>query len=386
MTRTNHCTPVILQVLPHMGSGGVPRGVIDIASAQVEAGWTALVASEGGYGVHELKRVGGRHFTLPLASKNVFKIYRNIQRLRNLVSEEGVNLIHARSRAPAWSGYYAARASQIPFVTTFHGTYGHASQLKRYYNEVMIRGDAVIAISRHIATHIGQIYGVTDGRLKVVHRGIDTDLFEPSSVNAERVIALAKQWRLTEPIPVIMMSGRLTRWKGQRVLIEALSILGRKDIRCLFVGDDQGRQGYKRQLEALVTRLDLNNVVHFPGHCRDMPAAYMLADVVVSASTDPEAFGRVMVEAQAMGRPVVVSNHGASRELIIEGETGWSFAPGQPEALAEALKKALALSEKQREGLSRKAISHVASHFTVAKMRQRTMDTYREVLQIVGTG
>lgn len=386
MTSTNRYTPVILQILPHMDSGGVPRGVIDIASAQVKAGWTALVASEGGYGVHELKRVGGQHFQLPLATKNVFRIHRNIKRIQNLIDEQSISLIHARSRAPAWSGYYASRASQIPFVTTFHGTYGHASQLKRRYNEVMTRGEAVIAISQHIATHIGQVYGVTDERVRIVHRGIDTDLFEPSSVNAERVIALAKQWRLTEPIPVIMMSGRLTRWKGQQVLIEALSILGRKDIRCLFVGDDQGRQGYRRELNALVEKLDLSSVVHFPGHCRDMPAAYMLADVVVSASTDPEAFGRVMVEAQAMGRPVVVSDHGASKELIIEGETGWSFAPGKPEALAQALRTALALTETQREGLAIKAISHVASHFTVAKMRKRTMDTYREVLRTVGTG
>lgn len=386
MTSTNLSSPVILQVLPHMGSGGVPRGVIDIASAQVDAGWTALVASQGGYGVHELKRVGGRHCQLPLASKNPITMYRNIQRLRTLVSDQGVNLIHARSRAPAWSGYYAARASRIPFVTTFHGTYGHSGGLKRRYNEVMTRGDAVIAISGHIAGHIGQVYGVTDKRVRVVYRGIDTNLFEPSSVSPERVIALAKQWRLTEPIPVIMMSGRLTRWKGQRVLIEALAILGRQDIRCLFIGDDQGRQGYLRELEALVKKLNLNNIVHFPGHCRDMPAAYMLADVVVSASTDPEAFGRVMVEAQAMGRPVVVSGHGASSELILDGETGWSFTPGDPQTLAQALQEALALTGEERETLACKAISHVASRFTVANMRQQTMDTYREVLQRAGMG
>ena len=386
MTSTNLSAPVILQVLPHMGSGGVPRGVIDIASAQVEAGWTALVASQGGYGVHELKRVGGRHCKMPLASKNPITMYRNVQRLRTLVSEQGVSLIHARSRAPAWSGYYAARASQIPFVTTFHGTYGHSGELKRRYNEVMTRGDAVIAISGHIAGHIGKVYGVTDKRVRVVYRGIDTNLFEPSSVSPERVVALAKQWRLTEPIPVIMMSGRLTRWKGQRVLIEALAILGRQDIRCLFIGDDQGRQGYMRELEALVKKLNLTNIVHFPGHCRDMPAAYMLADVVVSASTDPEAFGRVMVEAQAMGRPVVVSGHGASAELIIDGETGWSFTPGDPETLAQALREALALTGEERETLACKAISHVASRFTVANMRQQTMDTYREVLQRAGMG
>ena len=382
MTITNLSPPVILQVLPHMGAGGVPRGVIDIASAVVEAGWTALVASEGGHGVHELNRVGGKHFKMSLASKNPVIIYRNIRKLRDLFVNEGVSLVHARSRAPAWSGYYAARASGIPLVTTFHGTYAHQGKLKRRYNGVMTRGNAVIAISKHIARHIEAVYGVKGERVKIVYRGIDTEMFEPASVSSERVIALAKQWRLTEPIPVVMMSGRLTRWKGQQVLIEALSILGRKDIRCLFVGDDQGRGSYRRDLDSLVKKLKLSNIVHFPGHCRDMPAAYMLADVVVSASTDPEAFGRVMVEAQAMGKPVVVSGHGASTELIVEGETGWSFMPGNPGSLAKALKTALALSEKQREGLAYKAISHVGTHFTVANMRQQTMKIYREVLQM----
>ena len=319
---------------------------------------------------------------MPLASKNPVTIYRNIQRLCRLFVDERVSLIHARSRAPAWSGYYAALASDIPFVTTFHGTYGHQGRLKRRYNDVMTRGNAVIAISEHIARHIETVYGVKDKRVRIVYRGIDTKLFEPGSVSSERVIALAKQWRLTEPIPVVMMSGRLTRWKGQQVLIEALSILGREDIRCLFIGDDQGRGDYRRYLDALVKKLNLSNAVHFPGHCRDMPAAYMLADVVVSASTEPEAFGRVMVEAQAMGKPVVVSSHGASTELIIEGETGWSFVPGDPKSLAKALKTALSLSEKQREGLAHKAISHVAAHFTVAHMQQQTMSTYREVLQM----
>ncbi len=386
MTITNLSEPVILQVLPHMGAGGVPRGVIDIASAVVESGWTALVASEGGYGVHELRRVGGKHIEMPLASKNPITIYRNIQRFRRLFVDEQVSLIHARSRAPAWSGYYAARASDIPFVTTFHGTYGHKGKLKRRYNDVMTRGNAVIAISEHIARHIETVYGVKDERVRIVYRGIDTELFEPGSVSSERMIALAQQWRLTEPIPVVMMSGRLTRWKGQQVLIEALAILGRKDIRCLFIGDDQGRGSYRRDLDSLVKKLNLSDIVHFPGHCRDMPAAYMLADVVVSASTDPEAFGRVMVEAQAMGKPVVVSNHGASAELIVEGETGWGFVPGDPQSLARSLETALSLSEQQREGLADKAISHVGARFTVTNMRRQTMNTYREVLQMDPAG
>ncbi len=371
---------VVLQVLPHMDAGGLVRGAIDAATAQVRAGWIALVASEGGNGVRELERLGARHVELPLSSKNPVVMYRNIQRLSSLVKEHKINLLHARSRAPAWSALAAARRSGIPLVTTFHGTYGHRSRLKRRYNRVMTLGDRVISISQHIADHMREVYGVSDERVRVIYRGIDTDLFDPASVTPERVVNFANDWRLADPIPVIMMPGRLARWKGQKILIEALALLGRRDLRCLIIGDDQGRRRYRRELETLIKRHNLEEIVYLPGHCRDMPAAYMLSDVVVSASTEPEAFGRVMVEAQAMGRPVVASDHGASRETILSGKTGWLFRPGDPKDLATALDRSLALATEDREKLARTAIAHVRHRFTVENMRDRTMNTYREVL------
>ena len=371
---------VVLQVLPHMGAGGLVRGAIDAAAAQVGAGWVALVASEGGNGVRELERLGARHFELPLSSKNPVIMYRNVQRLRSLVKEHQINLLHARSRAPAWSALAAARRSGIPLITTFHGTYSHRSRLKRRYNRVMTLGDGVISISQHIADHIKEVYGVSDERVRVIYRGIDIGLFDPASVTPERVVNLANDWRLADPIPVIMMPGRLARWKGQKILIEALALLGRRDLRCLIIGDDQGRRRYRRELESLIKRRNLEDIVYLPGHCRDMPAAYMLSDVVVSASTEPEAFGRVMVEAQAMGRPVVASDHGASRETILSGKTGWMFRPGDPKGLATALDCSLALATEDREKLAREAIAHVRHRFTVENMRDRTMNTYREVL------
>ena len=371
---------VVLQVLPHMGAGGLVRGAIDAAAAQVGAGWVALVASEGGNGVRELERLGARHFDLPLSSKNPVIMYRNVQRLRSLVKEHQINLLHARSRAPAWSALAAARRSGIPLITTFHGTYSHRSRLKRRYNRVMTLGDGVISISQHIADHIKEVYGVSDERVRVIYRGIDTGLFDPASVTPERVVSLANDWRLADPIPVIMMPGRLARWKGQKILIEALALLGRRDLRCLIIGDDQGRRRYRRELESLIKRRNLEDIVYLPGHCRDMPAAYMLSDVVVSASTEPEAFGRVMVEAQAMGRPVVASDHGASRETILSGKTGWMFRPGDPKDLAAALDCSLALATEDREKLAREAIAHARHRFTVENMRDRTMNTYREVL------
>jgi len=380
MTDNKVSMGVVLQVLPHMAAGGLVRGAIDVAGAQVKAGWTALVASEGGHGVRELERLGARHFVLPLASKNPMVMFRNVWRLRRLIREYKIDVLHARSRAPAWSALVAARHSNIPLITTFHGTYGHSSRLKRRYNKVMALGDGVISISQHIADHIREVYGVTDDRVRVIYRGIDIDLFDPLQVSAERVVHLANEWRLADPIPVIMMPGRLTRWKGQKVLIEALAHLGRRDIRCLIVGDDQGRDRYRQELEALIKRRNLTDIVYFPGHCRDMPAAYMLSDVVVSASTEPEAFGRVVVEAQAMGRPVVASDHGASRETIVPGKTGWTFRPGDPMDLADVLQRSLALTSGERKRLANDAISHVRHRFTLESMCNRTMTTYREVL------
>ena len=373
-------TRVVLQVLPHMGAGGLVRGAIDSAAAQVGAGWVALVASEGGHGVRELERVGAHHFHLPLASKNPIVMYRNVRRLQRLITEHKIDLLHARSRAPAWSALAAARQSGLPLITTFHGTYSHRSRLKRYYNKVMTLGDGVISISQHIADHVREVYGVSDDRVHVIYRGIDIDLFDPARVSAERVVNLANDWRLADPIPVIMMPGRLARWKGQKILIEALARLGRRDVRCLIIGEDQGRHRYRHELEELIKKRDLTDVIYLPGHCRDMPAAYMLSDVVVSASTEPEAFGRVVVEAQAMGRPVVASDHGASRETIIHGKTGWTFRPGDPEALADALRHSLALTSGERERLAYGAISHVRHRFTVESMRIRTMTAYRAVL------
>ena len=366
-------TRVVLQVLPHMGAGGLVRGAIDSAAAQGGAGWVALVASEGGHGVRELERLGAHHFHLPLASKNPIVMYRNVRRLRRLITEYKIDLLHARSRAPAWSALAAARRSGLPLITTFHGTYSHRSRLKRHYNKVMTLGDGVISISQHIADHIQEVYGVSDDRIHVIYRGIDIDLFDPARVSAERVVNL-------DPIPVIKMPGRLARWKGQKILIEALARLGRRDIRCLIIGEDQGRHRYRRELEELIKKRDLTDVIYLPGHCRDMPAAYMLSDVVVSASPEPEAFGRVVVEAQAMGRPVVASDHGASRETIIHGKTGWTFRPGDPEALADALRHSLALTSGERERLAYGAMSHVRHRFTVESMRIRTMIAYREVL------
>jgi glycosyltransferase involved in cell wall biosynthesis len=372
----------ILQVIPALGSGGgVERGTVEIAGAIVDAGGRALVASIGGPQVHEIARAGGEHIELPVDSKNPVVIYNNILRLAALIERENVDLIHARSRAPAWSAFYAAKRTKRPLVTTFHGTYNARSYIKRAYNSVMTKGDRVIAISAFIAEHVRRFYGVPASRLRIIPRGVDVYRFNPANVSAERVVQLANEWRLTDGHPVIMLPGRLTRWKGQTVFIEAIAKLERRDIRCLIVGGDQGRQGYRRELEALVERHHLGEVVRIVDHCADMPAAYMLSDVVVSASIDPEAFGRVMIEAQALGRPVIASDHGGARETVVVDKTGWLVPPGDVEALSAAVAKVLALDQAARGRLSDAAITNVVENFTKQKMCAKTLEVYNEVLQ-----
>ena len=374
--------PVVLQIVPSMITGGVERGTADMVKAITSAGWRAIVASEGGPMVREVTRNGGEHVVLPLASKNPITMYRNVARIQQLIKECGVDIVHARSRAPAWSARKAAELAGVHFVTTFHGTYtlGYYG-LKRLYNAVMASGERVIAISHFIAEHIQRLYGVSPDRIRVIHRGIDMDIFDPTRVSQERIIAMAQKWRLPDGYKVITLPGRLTRWKGQSVLIEALSLLGRHDIRCLLVGSDQGRTGYRKELMDLIAAHDLTDVVHIVDECNDMPAAYMLTDVAVSASMQPEAFGRVVVEAQAMGRPVIVSDHGAPRETILPGETGWLVEPGNAMALAQALKHFLSLSERDRFTMAETAKSFVRQHFTREGMCAATIEVYREVLR-----
>lgn len=373
----------VLQVLPAMGAaGGVERGTVEIAGAVVQAGGRALVASAGGPLVHDLARVGAEHVELPMDSKNPVTMWRNVDRLAQVIRAEKVDIVHARSRAPAWSARAAAKRTGAHFVTTFHGTYGAGNHLKRVYNSIMTRGERVIAISQFIAGHIRQLYGVPSNKIRVIHRGVDLERFDPAKVTAQRVVNLATDWMLPDGMPVIMLPGRLTRWKGQPVVIDALSRLKRRDIRCLLVGGDQGREDYRAELESMIADRNLNEVVRLVDHCDDMPAAYMLTDVVISASTDPEAFGRVIAEAQALGRPVIATDHGGAKETVIPGETGWLVPPGDPDALAAAIEKVLSLDSAQRSTLAGKAIANVRDNFSKATMCAKTLDVYDEVLGI----
>jgi glycosyltransferase involved in cell wall biosynthesis len=373
--------PIVLQVLPRLVTGGAERGAVDIAVALAEAGGTSLVASEGGPMEHELKRGGASHITVPLASKNPLVMRSNIGRLTSIIEEHNVDIVHARSRAPAWSAHSAAKQTGRHFVTTFHGAYEASSAIKRYYNGIMVKGERVIANSEFIARHIRDIYKVDPEYIRVVRRGVDLDRFDPERVSAERVIQLANRWRLPDGVPVVMLPGRLTRWKGHTGLIEALAALGDIDYLCVIVGSDQGRAAYRSELEKLIARNGLDNRVFLPGHCDDMPAAYMLSDVVVSASTEPEAFGRVVSEAQAMGCPVVASDHGGAREQVIGNRTAFLYPPRDATQLAKMIRRALVLDADQRERLAEEARAHVVANFDKRHMCAATLALYREILR-----
>jgi glycosyltransferase involved in cell wall biosynthesis len=372
--------PAVLQVVPALVTGGVERGTVEIATALVKAGWRAVVASSGGPMVHEIERAGAEHITLPLASKNPFVIFRNIDRLARLIRDNAIDLVHARSRAPAWSAHAAARRTGRPFVTTLHNIYGGRSAAKRLYNSVMMRGERVIAISQFVADHAVATYGLDPARVTVIHRGVDLVRFDPGAIHPSRLIALAREWRLEDGAPVIMLPGRMSRWKGHVTLLEAVARLSRRDLQVLFVGNDQQHPGFRKELEARIAALDLGGIVHMVGDARDMPAAFMLADVVVSASTEPEGFGRISIEAQAMGRPVIATDHGGSRETIVPGETGWLVPPGDAAALASALAAALSLTPRERVMLAARSRAAMAEKFDARHMAEATLDLYTGLL------
>ena len=376
----NSKIPTVLQILPALVTGGVERGTVDIASAIVDAGGRALVVSAGGPMTYELKRLGGEHIELPVSSKNPIIMWRNAARLVELVKKEKVDIIHARSRAPAWSGWLAANRTGIPFVTTFHGTYGYANPMKHYYNSVMTRGDVVIAISGFIAGHIRQVYGVPIAKISVIPRGINLSKFDITTVSKERIVNQAIKWRLPDGIPVIMLPGRLTRWKGQMVLIDAIKQLKHRNFQCLIVGSDQGREHYRRELDNEIAKCGLADQVHLIDNCDDMPAAYMLSDIVISASTEPEAFGRVAAEAQALGRLVIATDHGGARETVIDGKTGWLAPPGNADALSKIIEKVLSQTLEERQIFSERAMKHIRDRYSNVDMSNKTIEVYNNLL------
>ena len=381
----------VLQIIPELEAGGAERTAVDIAAGLANGGARALVATEGGRLVGELQAKGGIWASFPAGTKNPFGMMLNVRRLAKLCLDERVAIVHARSRAPAWVALGATRALNLPFVTTYHGSYSGRSSVKILYNSVMARGDAVIANSHYTAELIRSAYPQAGPRIRVINRGTDFAAFTPSAVAPERVEALRRAWGVAPHERIVLLAARLTGWKGQKVLIEAAAKLkqsGLTDVAFVLAGDPQGRAFYVRDLDAIIASHGLAGVVRRVGHCTDMPAAFLGASVVTVPSTEPEAFGRSAVEAQAMGTPVVVSDLGAVPETVLappqvpahEG-TGWRIPPGDADALAQAVGAALSLGASAREALAMRARIHVERNFSLDRMVSDTLDVYAALLE-----
>ena len=373
----------ILQVVPSLTQGGVEKGSLEIAEAIIAAGGKAFIASSGGPMVSELEHLGGIHFSLPLNAKNPLTLMMNSYRLKKLIQEHSIDLVHARSRAPAWSAFWAARLENIPFITTFHGTYNYHTFPKKYYNSIMVRGARVIAISDFIHEHILRHYRsyVEPVHIQTIPRGADLSLFNLSDTSLEtRVRNLRKNWEIYDASPLLLLPARLTRWKGQAIALRAISLL--RDFKGLLIllGSDKGHQSYTQELLALAQSLDISDRVRIISHCSDMPAAYVLADLVLHTSTDPEAFGRIIAEAQAMGRCVIATNHGAPPEIIEEGVTGFLTQPGDSEELARKIKDFLTLPLPHRKQIGQKAVERIRCFFSKDQMVEKTLAIYTELL------
>jgi glycosyltransferase involved in cell wall biosynthesis len=383
--------PTILQIVPRLDAGGAELSAIEIASALVDAGAVAEVFTEGGRMAERIGDVGGRLVTFPAGTKNPARIVANARALARHVRANGIALLHARSRAPAWSAYLAARWTGKPFVTTYHGAYAERSAAKRWYNGVMAKGDIVIANSKYTRDLIVSRYGTPTSRVRVIYRGVDALTFDPAAVAPDRISALRHAWGVDGGRPIILLAARLTSWKGQTVLVEAVNQLraaGRLgDAVAVLAGDSQGRDGYVETIDRRIAEAGLEGVVRRVGHVNDMPAAFLAADVTVVASTEPEAFGRTAAEAQAMGCPVIATAIGAPPETVaavdIVGEdaaTGWLVPPADPGALAMALDRALSLTPERRRQMADVARTRVERMFSLDAMKRATLAVYDELL------
>jgi glycosyltransferase involved in cell wall biosynthesis len=379
----------VLQIVPDLQSGGAERTTVDVAQALAQAGARCLVASRGGRMVSELQSKGGVWMPFPAATKNPMAMFLNSVRLARLLRDEGVDIVHARSRAPAWVAYYAARQAGVRFVTTYHSAYSGQSPVKQHYNAIMASGDVVIANSHYTAKRIAELHPEAAQRVSVIPRGVDLREFSPANVAPARVERLRAYWGVPPHCRIVLLAARLTERKGHFVLIEAARQLltrGFDDVRFVCVGDATS-DAYRREVEDKIERVGLADRILTPGYCNDMPAAYLAAAAAVAPSVTPEAFGRVAVEAQAMGTPVIVSDLGAANETVLAPPetpsgraTGWRVPAGDAAALADALAEALSLTATARESLSLRAREFVRERFSVEGMCAATLDLYDELL------
>ena len=378
----------VLQVIPKLSFGGAETGCYDIAHYLAEKECGSFIATAGGELLKFVKKDKVKIFRLPVHSKNPIIIILNALFLSLYIIFFKINIVHARSRAPAWSCYLACFLTRRIFVTTFHGTYNFKSKSKKFYNSIMLRAKLTIAGSNFIFSHINENYSEylsKAKKLRVIFRGINVDYFNQKNISILKQEKLKQEWGLTSNKFTILMPGRLTYWKGQEKLIEALNILiedyNFSNFEAIMLGSDQGRTVYKKKLINLVERYNLNRKIKFISHCKEMPLAYSLADTVVSASIEPEAFGRVAVEAQSMGKPIIASNIGGSKETIINKKTGFLYEFQDPRELAKILNTVIQLSQEELKSIGNEGRKNIIKKFDVEAMCDTNLNEYKKLLK-----
>lgn len=372
-------------MIPALGYGGVEIETVEMAKAIVAAGGRSLITADLSHKdeLYLALPPEVQLIDLPLNTKNPLKMAQNVTLLKNLIQKEGVNIVHARSRAPAWSTYKAAHSLKIPFITTYHAAYGSQNVLKTFYNSIMARGDRVIAISHFIQDHLLKEYKsyswFDPSKIRLIPRGIDLHYFDPTAISPERLIHLRKNWDIPPQMRLILLPGRFTRLKGHRVVIQALSLMKHSNVMALFVGSIRGHETYRDQLLQEASSLDLTGRIQCFPPCPDIPAAYKIADIIVCPSLVPEGFGRLMAEAQAMGKPIIASHHGAATEIIETDRTGWLIPPNDPQALAKAFDDWLDLPQEQLDAMGKQGRTRMEASYSKEFMISKTLDVYKEL-------
>jgi len=384
MSDHHHITrPVIVQIVPHLNRGGVERGTLEIAEAVVKKGWRAVVISNGGQLEGQLKRIGAEMYRLPVHSKNPL-IWPSVRRqLKSVLISLGADLVHVRSRAPAWIAMPVARSLKLPVIATIHSKFIPQSPFKRFYNSRMLKADKVIAISDYVKSVITEHYvqAPPADEITVIHRGVDLDIFNAAKVSQQRIVREAERLSLYDAGAVVILPARATAWKGHEHVIQAVAQLKRDDVTLLLLGAGDGHERFISRLKALALSTGLDGRLRIAKSTNDMPAALMLADVVVMPSVIPEPFGRVAIEAQAMGRPVVAYGHGGAAESIEHGKTGWLARPLDIAELGNCIETALKLGQRRRSAWAKTARAHVSAHFSRSRMCEKTLEIYTEFLQ-----
>ncbi len=377
----------VLQVIPKLGYGGAETGCYDIAHYLHEKDFGSYVVTSGGDLLKYVNKKKVKIIRLPVHSKNPFLILINAIILSLIIIFLNINIVHARSRAPAWSCLLATKVTRRKFVTTFHGTYNFKNALKKYYNSVMLKSDLIIAGSNFIFSHINENYSnylASYKKFLVIFRGINTDYFDPNKIKQSDQKKLLSQWNINKDKPLILLPGRLTSWKGQEMFLEALNLVNKEtqneSFYAVILGSTQGRKVYKKKLLRLVEQYRLNNQVKFFDKCELMPLAYKISDIVVSASIEPEAFGRISVEAQSMEKPIIASNIGGSNETIVNDKTGFLFNAGKPEELSKKIIHVLSLDESTLKFIGIEGRKNVIKKFNIEKMCFSTYSEYKKII------